>query len=134
MKRLRILQLKNLSVLLFLCFNALIINAQTTVTINATGTTGSFKTGGVNSTGTKVDGNMTNVSTTTGNNRGWAVFDLSSIPAGANITAVNVIHTTFSSTLSTANNTLRGTTGNPSSIAGTTLFNQLNTGTLLNNT
>lgn len=134
MKRLRILQLKSLSMLLFLCFNAWIINAQTTVTINATGTTGSFKTGGVNSTGTKVDGNMTNVSTTTGNNRGWAVFDLSSIPVGANITAVNVIFTTFSSTLSTANNTIRGTTGNPATIAGTTLFNQLNTGTLLNNT
>ena len=133
MKRLHFLQSKNLAFLLFMCFNALIIKAQTTVTINSTGVTGSFKTGGVNSTGTKVDGNMTNISTSAGNNRGWAVFDLSTIPAGANITAVNVIFTTFSSTLSTANNTIRGTVGNPVSIAGTTLYNQLNTGTLLNN-
>lgn len=132
MKRLRILQLRNLLLSAFLLANTLIVNAQTVVTINATGTTGSFRTGGVNSTGTKVDGNLVNVSTTTGNNRGWAVFDLSTIPAGATIQSVNIIFTTYSSTLSTATNSIRGTTGNPASITGTALYSQLNTGTLLN--
>ncbi len=119
-----------------LMFAVMLINtsvgAQVTVTINATGTTGSFKTGAVNAGGTKVDGNLTNISTTTGANRGWASFNLSSLPAGAIITAVDVIFTTYSSTLSTATNSIRGFIGDPATIAGATLYTNINSGTLLN--
>lgn len=106
-------------------------SAQVTVTINATGTTGSFKTGAVNAAGTKVDGNLTNISTTAGANRGWASFDLSTLPAGAAITAVDVIFTTYSSTLSSATNSIRGFIGNPVTTAGATLYTNINNGTLL---
>lgn len=104
------------------------LKAQVTVTINAS--TGTLQSGSVNSGGTKNDGDLVNI--TTSSNRGWAVFDLSTIPAGAVITSANVIFTTFSSVNSTATNNIRGLIGDPASIAGASLYTQLNGGTQLN--
>lgn len=104
--------------------------AQVTTTINATGTTGSFNTGSVSSSGTKNDGNITNI--TTSANRGWAVFDLSSIPNGSVINSANVIFTTFTSTTSSATNTVRGITDDPLNTPGVTLFANIGTGVTLN--
>lgn len=103
-----------------------------TVTITCTGASGSFNSGSVNATGTKNDGNMVTINTTT--NRGWAHYDLSSIPPSAIVSAVTANFTTFTSTSSTALNNLYGFTGNPSAIAGATLYTNCGSGSTFNNT
>jgi len=108
------------------------INAQTTVTITCTGSAGSFNSGSVSSSGTKNDGNMVNVNS--GANRGWAHFNLTSIPAGSNVTSVTANFTTYSSTSSVLGNNLYGFTGNPASIAGATLYANCASGSSFNNT
>ena len=115
-----------LSCLVFLLIGTgQVAKAQVTVTISATGTAGSLNTGSVSSTGVKSDGNLTNICD--GCNRGFAQFDLTAIPAGSTITSVNVLFTTYSSTLSTATNYVGGTTGDPAAIAGSTLYTTLGT-------
>lgn len=104
--------------------------AQTTVTINCTGSAGSFNSGSVNSSGTKNDDNMITINS--GENRGWARFDLSSIPIGSVISAVTANFTTYTSTTSSATNNLYGFVGNPSSMAGADLYNACATTPSLN--
>ncbi|HTF03161.1 MAG TPA: hypothetical protein VK826_04015, partial [Bacteroidia bacterium] len=106
--------------------------AQTTVTIQATGSAGSFNTGSVNAAGTKNDGDMITINQTA--NRGWAEFDLSSIPANAVVSAVTANFTTYSSVLSTAINNLYGFTGDPAVIPGATLYTNCGQGTSFNAT
>lgn len=120
------------SLLLFLLFVGISTDllAQVTVTINAS--SGTLRTGSVNSSGTKNSGDMLNIRTLSTGSRGWAVFDLSTIPAGAIITSAQVKFRTFSTTNSGATNRIRGVSGNPVTMGGTTLFNLLNTGTVLN--
>lgn len=106
------------------------VQAQTTVTVTATGAAGSYNTGSVNSAGTKNDGNMTTINSSS--NAGWAMFDLSTIPAGAIVMSANCIFTTYSSTSSSATNNLYGFVGTPSSMAGTALYTSCTSGTSLN--
>lgn len=101
--------------------------AQTTVTIQATGTTGSYNVGSVSSAGTKYDSNMVTINS--GANRGFAKFNLSSIPAGAVISAASVTFVTYSSTSSSAANNIYGFTGDPATIAGATLYTNCGAGT-----
>ena len=81
--------MKKLYFLSLLCCFGFAAFAQTTVTIYATGATGSYITGTATNFGggTRADGNISSSSNTT---RGYAVFDLSSIPAGATVTSVVV--------------------------------------------
>ena len=102
--------------------------SQTTIT--CTGTSGSFQSGSVNSAGTKNDGNMITVNSSA--NRGWAHYDLTSIPAGSTVTAVTANFTTYTSTSSSATNNLYGFTGDPASIAGPALYTACGSGTSLN--
>jgi len=101
-----------------------------TDTIWATGTTGSYITGSVNSSGTKNDGLMTTINSST--NRGWAVFDLSNIPTGSVINSSTVVFTTTSSSvLSSATNFVGGyawtSANDPATVSGSTLYTLLNT-------
>ena len=100
------------------------------VTINATGTTGSYRTGSVNSSGTINDGNMTSI--TSSSYRGFASFDLSSIPVGAVVNSVSLTFTTYSSTSSTASNPIYGFTGDPSTMTGSTLYTNAGSGSNFN--
>lgn len=120
------------AITLLLLLSAAIGQAQTTVTITCTGSSGSFNSGSVTSGGTKSDGNLVNLSST--GSRGWARYDLSSIPTGATVTAVTANFTTYSSTSSTVTNNIYGFTGNPSSMGGTTLYNSCASGSSFNNT
>ena len=122
-------QLLNVFAALALCFG---VSAQTTVTVTATGTAGSFNTGSVNSAGVKNDGNMVNINSTT--NAGWAKFDLSTLPSSAVVMSVSCVFTTYTTTTSGALNNLYGFVGNPAVIPGTTLYTNCNSGTTLNNT
>src|ERR1700752_1206123 len=106
------------------------VQAQTTVTVTCTGSTGSYNSGSVNSAGTKNDGNMVTINSTT--NRGWAKFDLSSLPASAVIMSANCVFTTYTSTTSSATNNLYGFVGDPASIAGATLYTDCASGTSFN--
>lgn len=106
------------------------VSAQTTVTLTATGVTGSFNTGSVNSAGTKNDGNMVTINS--GANVGWAKFDLSTLPAGAVVMSANCEFTTYTSTSSGATNNLRAFIGDPAAIAGGTLYTNCTTGTSIN--
>ena len=108
------------------------VSAQTTVTITATGTAGSFNTGSVNSAGVKNDGNMVTINS--GANAGWAKFDMTSIPAGAVIMSANCLFTTYTTTSSGALNNLYGFVGDPAVITGTALYTSCNSGATLNNT
>lgn len=120
------------AITLLLLLSAAISHAQTTVTITCTGTTGSFNSGSVTSGGTKSDGNMVNLSST--GSRGWARFDLSSIPAGSTVTAVTANFTTFSSTSSSVANNIYGFTGNPATMGGSALYTACASGSSFNNT
>jgi len=106
------------------------VKAQTTTTITCTGSAGSYNSGSVNSAGTKNDGNMTTINSST--NRGWAVFNLSGIPTGSTIVSANLLFTTYSSTLSSAVNNCYGFTGNPATMAGSALYTACASGTSWN--
>ncbi|MEI6488935.1 MAG: GEVED domain-containing protein [Bacteroidota bacterium] len=101
-----------------------------TVTITCTGTAGSYASGSVNSSGVMNDGNMITINSSS--NRGWAHFDLSSIPASAIVSAVTANFYTYSSTTSSATNNVYGFTGDPSTTAGTTLYANCANGTSFN--
>lgn len=118
------------AITLLLLLSAAIGRAQTTVTITCTGTTGSFNSGSVTSGGTKSDGNLVNLSSS--NNRGWARYDLSSIPAGATVTAVTANFTTFSSSSSLFSNNIYGFTGNPATMGGSALYSACASGSSFN--
>jgi len=78
--------MKKVYFLFLLCCVSFVALSQTTVTIYATGATGSFITG--NSTAAaRADGNIV---TTAATRRGYAVFSLSTIPAGAIITSCTI--------------------------------------------
>ena len=117
---------------------ALLLGAksQTTVTVTATGATGSFNSGSVNSAGVKNDGDMINLNAanTATSNAGFAKFNLSSvsIPSNAVVSSVIAYFTTYSTTASGINNNLYGFIGNPAAITGTVLYTNCNTGTSLN--
>ncbi|MDQ3047145.1 MAG: T9SS type A sorting domain-containing protein [Bacteroidota bacterium] len=115
---------------LICCLFSLTAYSQTTVTIFATGTPGSFNTGSVNAAGTKNDDNMVTINSAS--NRGWAKFDLSTIPSGAVVSAASVMYTTFTSVASGAINNIYGFTGNPAIIAGPTLYTNTASGTSFN--
>ncbi len=110
-------------------FSATLTYGQT-VTLVCTGTSGSFNSGSVNAAGTKNDGNMVTINS--GANRGWATFSLASIPSGAIINSATLEFTTFTSTSSSAVNSLTGFLGNPSALAGATLFSTIGSGTVMN--
>ena len=78
--------MKKIFFLSLLCCLSVASFAQTTVTLYSTGLAGSYTTGSATSGGTRSDGTI--VSTTSGffTSRGYAVFDLSAIPAGTTIT------------------------------------------------
>ncbi len=110
--------------------NSIRLEAQTTININTTGTTGSYITGSVNATGVKNDGDMTNLNSTL--NRGWATFDLSSIPINALITDVKLKFTTTSASISSSiTNFIYGFNGNPASMTGASLYIACGSGTAL---
>ena len=121
------MRLKLLVVILCGFFSSLGI-AQTTVTITAS--SGPLLTGSVSSGGVTNDGNMVTINQTA--NRGWAYYDLSSIPYGAIVSAANVYFTTFTSVSSAATNTVTGFVGNPSVIPGATLYTTIGSGTVMN--
>ena len=121
--------MRKLFTLLLLVLWAAGTMAQTTVTITCTGAAGSYKSGSVSSAGTKNDGNMTTINSSS--NRGWAQFDLSSL-AGATVTAVTANFTTYTSTSSTATNNLYGFLGDPATMAGATLYTSCGSGTSFN--
>lgn len=119
-------------VLLTLFCAAANIQAQT-ATITCTGTTGSFNSGFVTSGGTKTDGNLI-VDGATTLRRGWASFDLSSIPAGSTVTSVSLKFTvTSNNAVSGVANGIFGFIGTPSAIAGATLYANCASGTNFNN-
>ena len=108
--------------------------AQTTVTINCTGAEGSFNSGYVNSTGAiKSDGNLIVDGNNTPLKRGWASFNLSSIPAGSIINSVTLKFTVTSNNSSGNPNGIFGFSGIPSSTAGATLYTNAGSGTNFNN-
>jgi len=112
--------------------------AQTTVSVYATGTPGSYNTGSVSVNGLKLDGNIDSVSIGNASPyftqfRGWASFDLSAIPAGATITAATLYFTTYNGTTSSgATNTISGFVGSPATMTGVNLFNAIGGGTTIN--
>jgi hypothetical protein len=82
--------------------------------------------GSVNSAGTKNADAMITINSSA--NRGYARFDLSSIPSGAVINSATLEFTTYTSTSSAASNTIYGSTGDPNVLAGATLYTGLVTG------
>lgn len=105
------------------------LRSQTVVTITCTGTAGSYKSGSVNATGTKNDGNMVTINTST--NRGWATYDLSGL-SGATVSAVTANFTTYTSTSSSATNNLYGFTGDPATMDGAALYTACGSGLTFN--
>ncbi|HLP55911.1 MAG TPA: GEVED domain-containing protein, partial [Fluviicola sp.] len=102
--------------------------AQTTVTITAS--SGPLLTGSVTPGGVTNDGNMVTINQTA--NRGWAYYDLSSIPYGAVVSSATVYYTTYSSVTSGAINNVTAFAGNPSLMAGSTLYNTIGSATIIN--
>jgi len=102
--------------------------AQVTATFYCS--TGTNKTGSVNSAGTKNDGNMITINSSS--NRGWASFDLSSIPPGSTVSAVTLKFTTYSSVSSSATNNVYGFTGDPVTMTGSALYTACASGTSFN--
>ena len=88
-----------------------------------------MNTGYVTSAGTKTSGNML-VSTSTTYGRGWAKFPLTSIPSGSVITGVTIKFYTYGGTTSATSNTIRGFTGDPVTMTGSTLYSTIGTGTV----
>ena len=129
-----------LTAFLAVLFFSASVYAQTTVSIYSTGTTGSYHSGSVNVSGTKYDGNIDSVSFGAAapyfpQIRGWAEFDLSSLPAGATITNVNLYFTTYNGTTSSgASNPITGFLGDASTMTGLNLFNAIGSGTALAST
>lgn len=98
--------------------------AQTVVTL----TPASY--GKVNIIGTQTANNLTGITSTGFNTRGWFKFNLSSVPTGATITSANLIYSTAAGTTnSTATtNQLNKATDDISLLTGTTLYSRCATG------
>lgn len=116
---------------LFFCIINLIFivstaKSQTTVNISATGISGSYKTGSTNGD-VKNDDDLIGLNTKAAGNKGWATFDLSSLPAGSVITTAAISFTTFTSTRSTSLNEIHGFTGDPSLLSSVDLYNAIGT-------
>ena len=132
--------LHSILMLLFLIVNGAIFRANgQTVTVNCIGTTGSYKSGFVSSTGVITDGNLSVNNVAAQNTpRGWAVFDLSSasLPTGALVTSVSLNFSYITSgngTSVTCN--LYGFPGDLSTVTnGTTLYGNCVNGTSFNST
>ena len=129
----KILQLLRL---FLVCFSVLLmvhtdfqLRAQTTVTIYPN--TASMNTGYVQSNGSKFNGDM-QVSTSTTYGCGWAKFPLSAIPSNATINSVTIEFYTYAGNSSSVANTIRGFTGDPVTMTGSTLYNAIGTGTSYN--
>ncbi|HMO63200.1 MAG TPA: GEVED domain-containing protein [Ferruginibacter sp.] len=102
-----------------LCFR---LAAQTTTVFTATGSAGSFITGSTDGSA-KNDGNM--VLLGSNSNRGWATFNLTTIPPGSVITAASVTFKTYGTTNSTAINEIHGFSGDPAVLDATALYNAI---------
>lgn len=104
------------------------------VTIYATNTT--FGTGWVSSgtSGTKANGDMIINFPPLGatGRRGWAKFNLSTIPVNAIITSVTLNFYVYSTSFSTNNNSITGFTNDPISSPATTLYNIIGSSTVYN--
>ena len=123
---------------LFCCLGTLLLfgvagptaTAQTTVTITATGTAGSFNTGSVTPSGVKNDDLVLDVAAVSGtvpNNIGFIKFDLSTIPTGATVTAVNVKFYAYNTLgTSSATNNISGFIGDPATLSGSTIWSTIN--------
>ncbi|MDF3025769.1 MAG: hypothetical protein K0S23_76 [Fluviicola sp.] len=116
--------------LLLVVFYSLLSAIGIAQTVTITASSGTLLTGSVTPGGVTNDGNMITINQTA--NRGWAYFDLSSIPYGAIVSSATVYFTTFSSVASGATNTVTGFNGNPSVMSGTTLYNTIGSGTIMN--
>ncbi len=82
------MNMKKIYLLSLLCSLAFASFAQTTVTLFSTGAAGSFTTGSATSTGTRNDGTIVTTAGMFLTARGYAVFDLSSLPStGITITS-----------------------------------------------
>ena len=108
-----------------------IVITQNQLTFTFSPTSASMNTGYVTSVGTKNTGNLL-VSTSTTYGRGWAKFPLTSIPSGSQITGVTIQFYTFGGTSSTTSNTIRGFTGDPVTMTGSTLYTTIGSGTIYN--
>jgi hypothetical protein len=91
----------------------------------------SFSTGYVTSSGIKTSGNLL-VSSSSTYGRGWAKFPLTSIPANAGISSVNLKFYTYDGTSSSAANSICCFTGNPETMNGSTLYNTIGSATVYN--
>jgi hypothetical protein len=106
-----------------------LVSGQTTVNIYPADLT--FSSGYVTSAGTKYSGDM-QVSTNTTYGRGWIKFPLSSLPSNAIISDVTISFYFYTGATSSAQNTIRGFYGDPVTMAGTTLYNDIGAGTSYN--
>lgn len=95
-------------------------------------TNSSYSTGFVTSTGVKTSGNMS-VSTSSTYGRGWAKFALTSIPSSAVITAVTVKFYTYGGVNSSLSSSIRGFTGDPFSMTGSSIYSAIGAATTYNN-
>ena len=102
-------------------------NSSTILPINS-----SFSTGFVTSAGVKTSGNMS-VSTSTTYGRGWAKFPLTAVPSGAVITAVTVKFYTYGGVNSSLSSSIRGFTGDPFSMTGSSIYSAIGAATTYNN-
>lgn len=93
--------------------------SQITQTFICSGTAGSYKSGSVSSSGSKLEGNLQVISQTI---RGWSSFDVSSIPPSSTILSASINFTTYNSANSAIINTCYGFVGTPASMSGTGLY------------
>ncbi len=127
--------MKKIYFLFLLSCLSYVVNAQTTVVLYATGATGSYITGNANSFGTRADNNI--VSTTGfATSRGYAVFDLSTLPPGTAITSciIGFNVSNYAGTGTPAGWATYGFAGDLSTITtAATLYADMIAGTLLTN-
>jgi hypothetical protein len=117
-----------------------VASAQTTVTIPCTGTTNP-NSGFVTNGGTKTYGflrfnnNVGGCSSSSDCRAAWARFDLAAnVPANATITSAQVVFEVYDKTFTDQpNNRIRVFTGNPGTIAGTTLYTTITSTSAANN-
>jgi large repetitive protein len=106
-----------------------LVSGQTTVNIYPADL--NFSSGYVTSAGSKFSGDM-QVSTSTTYGRGWIKFPLNSIPSNAIISDVTISFYFYTGATSSAQNTIRGFYGDPVTMAGTTLYNDIGAGSSYN--
>lgn len=112
----------------FLLFN-LSGSSQITQTFICSGTTGSYNSGSVGMSGSKLDGNLQAISQTI---RGWSSFDISSIPPSSTILSASIDFTTYNSANSSIINSCYGFVGTPSNMSGASLYAACASGALWN--